>query len=278
MPYWLEKINPNLLDENKYKKYGRWNKSKRERFYDLASKTYLQYGDYEKCIEISAQALESRENFVDDADVWYRWRIAKSLFNLNQLTESLEYAIEVTKSKPEWYVYNMIAKIYQRLNKPLLSLEYLCPAILSNVPDKIKLNTYYTAYQTLKNLHKDQALKHAQYFSLLKFDYRSSVPNDIRKLNIDVSQLNKKQLQKEIKEVWLQYQYRGQKPQQGKIIKFFDDKKFGFIRNVTGEEIFFHQSEFFGDSLVVGQNVSFFTKNTYDKVKKQNSLKAVYIK
>ena len=116
MPYWLEKIDPKLLDVNKYKRYGRWNKSKRERFYDLASKTYLQCGDYEKCIEISTQALESMENFVDDADVWYRWRIAKSLFNLNQFNESLEYAIEVTKSKPEWYVYNMIAKIYQRLN------------------------------------------------------------------------------------------------------------------------------------------------------------------
>ena len=39
---WLEKLNPDLLDEKIYRKYGRFNKSHMELYYDWASKAYYQ--------------------------------------------------------------------------------------------------------------------------------------------------------------------------------------------------------------------------------------------
>ena len=75
---WLDKINPELLDEKRFETDERVYRSKKEKYYDYATKAYFEVEDYEKCIETSKEALEVLENFTNSSDVWYNWRIAKS--------------------------------------------------------------------------------------------------------------------------------------------------------------------------------------------------------
>ena len=48
---WLEKINPELLDENRFESNDRVYRSRKEKYYDYATKAYFECEDFEKCIE-----------------------------------------------------------------------------------------------------------------------------------------------------------------------------------------------------------------------------------
>ena len=239
---WLDKINPELLDEKPFRRYGRINKSKREKFYDYASRAYYKTQDYDACIEVSTHALESLNSFRDDGDIWLKRNIGMSLKESGRLTESLPYLLEVIKVKHDWYIYRDIAEVYCMLKRPL------------------------------------QALKHAQYFYLLKKEKGYWIPEDIENLGIDETRLDKLQLKGEITEIWQEYKFRDIEPSHGTVVKFIEEKNYGFIRPEKGKTLFFHASEFKGDTIYVGQKVKFYTQKAFDRSKKRESLNAVYIR
>ena len=275
---WLEKLNPELLDENEYRSHDRIQKPRKEKYYDWASKAYLEVMEFEKCIEVSKTALETLDKFHDEGDTWFKWRIAKSLKQLNQLRKSLSYYLEVIEVKDDWYMYRDIAEIYYELNKPYEALDYLCPAILSRGSINIKANLYYLCYKVFKLFNEEMAIKHAQLYYLLRLEKGYYVPYEIEKLNFDETQLNKRELQREITGLWIQYKYKDQKRHYGTVIKFFQDKNFGFIKTHNDENIFFHKNEFKDDTVYVGQLVSFFTEESFDKSKNRKSQKAVIVR
>ncbi len=275
---WIEKLDPELLDEKPYRNYGQLQKSKKEKYYDWATQAYLKSMEYERCIETSKKALNAFNTFINDGDAWYRWRIAKSLIELNRLNEALTYYLEVIKVKNDWYMYRDIAEIYYRLNKPFDALKYLCPAVLSAIPASSKANVYHLCYKVFKSFNPEMALKHAELFYLLKMEKGHSIPYEIEQLNIDENNLNKKELEREIIRLWTQYKYKDRRQQHGTVVKYIPEKNFGFIKNDDDEEIFFHKNEFDGTDIYIGQVVSFYTEKSFDKVKNKESVKAVNVR
>ena len=268
----IRKLDPDLLDEKLYRKHGRFNKSHRELYYDWASRAYYQNMEYEKCIEVSRTALNSLKRFVDEGDTWLRWRIAKSLTELGRLKEALEYYEKVIEVKHNWYIYRDIAEIYLRLKKPWIALDYLCPAVLCDEPNSVKAGIYYTCYKALKS-NPEMALKHAQLYYLLRRQSDYPVAREIEMLDIDESRLNKRELEKEIRDLWIQYKYKNRKIRHGTIISFKKDESCGFIKTENGDEIFFHEKEFEGTDIFIGQVVSFYTEE-----KNMKSIKAVNVR
>ena len=275
---WLEKLNPDLLDEKPYRKYERWNRSHRELYYDWASRAYYRNMDFEKCIEMSQKALEEVSRFHDDGEAWFKWRITKSLMELGRIREALDWCLEVVKVKHEWYIYRDIARIYLMLKKPWLSLDYLCPAVLSDVSQKTKMNVYYLCFRVLKSSNMPMAIKHAEFYLILRRKYGYSIPYEIEMLDIDESALNEKELESEIRDLWIRYKFKNHKIRHGTVAKFFNDRNFGFINDESGESIFFHRDEFKGDEVFVGQMVSFYSEDSFDKSKNKKSVKAVYVR
>ena len=275
---WIEKLDPELLDERPYRNYGQLQKSKKEKYYDWATKAYLKSMEYERCIETSKKALNTFKTFLNDGDVWYKWRIAKSLIELNRLHDALEYYLEVIKVKNDWYMYRDVAEIYYNLNKPMDALKYLCPAVLTHIPASSKASVYYLCYKVFRSFNPEMALKHAQLFYILKMEKNHSIPYEIEQLDIDTNGLNKRELEDEITRLWTQYKYKDQKRQNGTVTKFIQDKNFGFIRNDDGDEIFFHRNDFSGRDIYIGQMVSFYTERSFDKAKNKESIKAVNVR
>ena len=278
IPYWLDKLNPVLLDENHSEYAGRPKQSNREFYYETYSKACLNCREYEKCIEISQKALESVTTFTNYGDTWHKWRIAKSLNELNRPYDALKYLKEVIKVKKEWYIYKLMAEILYRLNKSNEALDYLCPAVLSNKPSNIKVNLYYLAYQILTGMKSEHALLHAQLYYLLKLESGAKINHDIERLNFDETQLNKKQLERQIRDLWTRYKFKDQKLKHGTVINFRDDRNFGFIRTEDDMEIFFHKSQFKGDTVYIGQMVSFYTEESFDKSKNRKSINAINVR
>ena len=108
--------------------------------------------------------------------------------------------------------------------------------------------------------------------------YGYSIPYEIEMLDIDESNLNEKELESEIRDLWIRYKFKNHKIRHGTVAKFFNDRNFGFINDESGESIFFHRDEFKGDEVFVGQMVSFYREDSFDKSKNKKSVKAVYVR
>ena len=275
---WLERLNPELLDERPHSSYGRVQKTRKESYYHYYSKAYFDSMDFERCIDISETALDVLIRFNDESDVWFKRRIAKSLMELNKFKEALPYFMEVIKHKNNWHIYRDIAKCLYIIGMKYDALEYLCPAVLSREPFEDKIELFNLCYDIFKSFNPEMALKHAQLYFILRKGKGYSIPYEIEMLGIDETQLDKRQLEKEIRNLWVQYKYRHQKRCNGLVIKFLEDKNFGFIKTDDGGEIFFHRNDFNGSTIFVGQGVSFNTEESFDRSKMRKSIKAVVVR
>ena len=278
MVYWLDKINPDLLDQRRNKTDDWVYRSRKELYYDYASKAYLACADYEECIRVSKSALENLNRFTNFGDKWHRWRIAKSLRCLGQNREALKYLEEVIKVKTEWFIYKEIADNHFALNETEKAMENISNAILTNDPIH-KVNLYGLVYKLLKECEPEIARKHAELYYLLKLDYQSSnIDEEIENLNMDVEELDMMDLANQIRDYWTDYKFRNTELKFGTVTRYFEEKNYGFIRSEDEKSIFFHKGEFKGDSIYVGQLVSFYEEDSFDKSKNEESIKAVNIK
>lgn len=280
MIYWLDKLNPDLLDEKQGHDQDIVFASNREKYFNFASKAYLECGDYEDCIEVSKKALESLTDFTNNSNVWYNWRIAKSLKVLNRNEEALDYLKEVSKVKRDWFVQKEIAENYYILNDVENAKDYITNAVLTNDPDLIKVNLYYLIYKILKDDDPELALLHARYFVAIKLESDALIPDEIDELLIDENDLDIKSLKRQIKDYWTDYKFSGQELQYGTITKVFEHGKSGFITSVDDESLYFKAFDFKDnrDFMKVGQYVSFYTQKGFDKSKNRETINAVNIK
>ncbi|WP_295113393.1 tetratricopeptide repeat protein [uncultured Methanobrevibacter sp.] len=127
MSEWLDLLEAKRLDENDSK----YSKSRKELYYEYASKSSLECAEWEACIEISADALKTIKTFAKDGDVWHKWRIAKAYREMKDYEKALEFLREVAKSKNEWFIFREFAENYCLLGDLRNALKYVRPAILA---------------------------------------------------------------------------------------------------------------------------------------------------
>ena len=278
MSYWFDKLNPKLLDLKRNKKNGRFERSRREKYYDYASKSHLECADWELCIDVSREALSTLKVFTNYGDTWHRWRIAKSLRQLNQCEKALEYLEEIIVVKNDWFIFREVAENYHALNDDENAIKYISEAILADGSINAKVNLFHLAYESLEDTNQDMAYRHVELFYLIKRETNAQIPEEVKDLEIDEDSLDKKELIQEIRDFWLEAKYENQELHHGTITKFVNDRNFGFITDSNYESIFFHKNEFKGDKIYVGEEVSFYTEKNFDKSKNKESIKAVCIR
>lgn len=149
LPHWLDKINPDLLDEIRFTKEDKTYPSNRENYYIYASVTYFKLADYEKCIEVSREALRTLRKFTNNSAEFFQWRLAKSLRQIGEYAESLKF-LNILQLD-EWYVYHEIAENYYFLDDPESSLKYAVKAALKDGPMDMKYNLYNLLYNLLED-------------------------------------------------------------------------------------------------------------------------------
>ena len=124
----------------------------------------------------------------------------------------------------------------------------------------------------------DWSLIHGQLYYIIMKEKGYDVPHDIEILDLDDEELDKRNIVNQVNSLWTQYRFKDQKIQHGTVSKFFTDKNYGFISTEKDASIFFHKDEFEGDTVHIGQLVSFYTESSFDKVKNEKSVKAVYVR
>ena len=256
---WLDMIDPELLDETRVSYDNLTFRSRREKYFDYASKTYLRTQNFEKCIEISEIALNSLETFTNYSDTWHRWRIAKSLKGLGEYEKALKYLDEVSLVKQNWFIYKEIAENHYLLNDDEKALENVSKAVLTNDSIKVKVNLYKLISEILNDTNHEMADRHMELYCIIK----EGKEND--------------QLVSEINQFWINFKFKDKELCHGTITRYFEDKNYGFITTADNKSIFFHRDEFNGKTIRTNKYVSFYTENSFDKSKNKKSIKAVYI-
>ena len=205
--YWLDKLNPELLNDKKSPPEDRVYPSKKEEYYNLKSKALLEVGEYEECIEASRKALDTFTEFSLNGDVWHKFRIAKSLRELGEHEEALAYLEEVIKVQDNWYVYREFAENYCNLDDHEKALKYASQAVIAEGPVNSKVNLYYLIYKLLKDSNPEFAVKHAELFLAIKLESEADIPEEIDALEIDEDGLDKAELEREIKNKWIELEF-----------------------------------------------------------------------
>ena len=207
MLYWLDKLDPELLNDEKGSSGDMMYPSKKEEYYNFKSKALLECGEFEECIEVSKEALDTFADFALNGDIWHKFRIAKSLKELDKSSEALTYLEEVVKVQDDWFVYKEFAENYCNLNDYGNALRYAAQGVIADGFVKSKVNLYYLIYKLLKDSNPDFAIKYAELFLAIKLENETEIPEDIEDLNIDEENLDINDLEQEIRNHWIEFEF-----------------------------------------------------------------------
>lgn len=205
--YWLDKLNPEFLSSKKGESADITYPSNREEYYSLKSKALLELGEYEECIEVSKKALEMFDDFAINGDTWHRFRIAKSLRQLDEPHQALEYLEDVVRVNDSWYVLKEFAEDYCMLEDYDNALKHAGEAIAASGPVRMKVNVFYLVFKILKGTDKDLAAKHAKMVLAIKLENGTDVPEDVEELNLDEDGLDIETLEHEIRNYWIEREF-----------------------------------------------------------------------
>lgn len=263
---WLDMLNPKLLNSNpkSMNRNGRISKfySDKEKWYSLKTKHLLDMGEYEETIKFADEALNELNEFVNNSDIWFKWRIAIANKELDNFDVALKYLEDIINSKNDWFILKELAEIYSLNGDYDLALKYAIDAALAKGDIKYKINLYRLLDEIFiaKNMDEDS----------------DKVVKLIEAIEDDE---NFVEIEKELKERWVEIKFNNQQRSYGTISNILSHGKAGFIKADDGESYYFNIYEIQGDKSKVkeGDYVSFFLEESFDKKKNKKTLNAVNI-
>lgn len=263
---WLDMLNPKLLNSNprSMNRDGRISKfySDKEKWYSLKTKHLLDMGEYEETIKFADEALNELDEFVNNSDIWFKWRIAIANKDLDNYDEALKYLEEIINSKNDWFILKELAEIYSLNGDYDSALKYAMDAALAKGDIKYKINLYRLLDEIF--IAKDMDEDSDKIVKLIE-----AIEDDENFVEIE----------KELKERWVEIKFNNQQRSYGTISNILSHGKAGFIKADDGESYYFNIYEIQGDKSKVkeGDYVSFFLEESFDKKKNKKTLNAVNI-
>jgi tetratricopeptide (TPR) repeat protein len=289
--YWTEKLNPDFLETTPFKFTDAKGKEReiaplKEQWFSLRSKALYESKMFEECISLSETALRSLEKFHYDNDIWFKRNIALSKAGLGNYEIAINELKELLKKKKEWFIQKEISEIYLQQNKVDEALIFAVDAALNFGDADKKLNLYKLLYKILITQGKtDEAKAHIELIYQIRnsrqWNIDSELMNLIQHYKIDTSNLpDERELLRKLQFIWERLKFGNQELLKGIIRTIISDGKAGFIETDSKKSYFFSAKAFKGkrELMQVGQRVSFFLEDSFDKKKNQPTKIAVNIK
>ena len=285
---WADNLNPDFLS-TKTSKFttndGRevTTASNKEKYYNWTSKSYQEVEDYDMCLEVSKKALEELTSFTNNSDVWFKWRIARSLREIGEYGEAIEYLKDIYKTKKDWFVRWELAENYFFEGDHEKSLEYAVSAALSHGDSDKKIKLYSLLEDLLEDDEPEIALKHSYLIYSIRLHNEWGIDEEleekIESAGLDTQNTEYWKIEKELKGYWKDLKFKHQQPNYGIISRIFPHGKTGFVKRDDGESFFFNGFEFKGDPNKYRENVKvrFYLEEGYDRKKDEVKMNAVNI-
>ena len=285
---WLKKLNPNLLSKEPYisEKDGvkRELASKHEKWYASKSKYEFDLGLYVESIETCNLALNNINKFHTDNDVWFKFKISKSLKELGNINEAKDKLEELGKIHKHFAIKSELGDALIKLGEKEDAKKAYYEGLVS------KIGTLGNKVKLIENLAdvllEDRNLENAKLNYLLVKKIRDEnnwniSPNLTNKIN-SLKDVNLKIEENEILDScinnWHKNYYNNLEKAKGKIIFILKNNKGGFIE-FEKESIYFNTSELkeIKTKEAINKSVKFFITDGYNKKKKQIQKEAINI-
>lgn len=252
---------------------------------NLRSKALLDIGQYDKCINLSTEALLNLSEFAYDNDVWFKWRIAKSFNQLGEYDQSVDYLNDIKQFKNDWFIDNLMAENYFFKNDLDNALKYASSAALAKGDTDKKVNLYSLIEDILNKKNKqNEADIHAYLVYTIRKRHNWNIDENleykIEKAGFDLDNKDYFTIEKHLHHLWEEYLYKNQELKKGVIVSVLPNKKAGFIRcDEYPDNLYFSMNEFKHNITLAktGQNVTFYEADGFDKKKNKQVKNAVNI-
>ncbi len=285
---WADKLNPDYLSSKTSSfttQDGRvvTTASNKEKYYNWLSKSYQEVEDYDECLNISKKALSELDRFTNNSDIWFKWRIARSLRELGEYGEAIEYLRDIYRYKQDWFIQWEIAENYFFEGEHDKSLEYAISAALNHGDSDKKIKLYSLLEDLLEDEYPKIAMKHAYLIYSIRLHNEwpidENLEDKITNAGLDSANTEYWKIEKELKVFWNEMKFKNHQPNYGVINRIFPHGKSGFIKSDDGQSYFFNRFQFKGnrDKYREGVKVSFYLEEGYDKSKDEYKLNAVNI-
>lgn len=289
---WTNRLDPRQLsleckpyvDENgKTQEYA----SDRENWYAWRTKALEKQKHYEECIELCEAALVELPSFHYGNDVWFTWRIAKSLMGLGHKAEASEKFQAVLKSKKEWFVQQELAQLLFEEGEIDAALDYAIEAALNHGELKNKYKLFLLMGKIFEKLgDSENAKKHIELAAAAWSELPGNkLPSDLNtmmtRFGISISDGNASQeLLNALRPYWRQRKLSSLPKHTGTIKTILPHGKAGFVTSDSGKDYYFQLSSFEGSRKRVqsGLRVEFYVQRSFDHKKQQDSEEAVHLR
>ena len=285
---WADRLNPDYLSSKTSTfttNEGREVRmaSNKERYYNWLSKSLQETEDFDECLNISRKALDELDSFTNNADIWFKWRAAKSCRELGEYDEAIEYLKDIYKYKQDWFIQWEIAENYFFKGDYDESLDYAVSAALNHGDSDKKIKLYSLLEMLLEDEYPDEAIQHAYLIYSIRLHNEWGIDErlegKIADAGLDSENTEYWKIERNLKKFWNDLKYSNEEIQYGIISKILPHGKAGFIQCEDGNSYYFRKSEFKGnyDDFHEMTSVSFYITEGFDRSKNQVKKNAVNI-
>ena len=278
----LEKIEDGKLQYNKTK-----SKIKRHLLEDNNVNTCVYYTLILSKLKILLELQEYDEildicsifkNIIDDRHI-ERYK-AKALEGLEKFEEAIDILEKINiRFGKQYYIYTDIGDIYKKIDNIEKALEFYYKAMDLCNEDKFLLTNLLKVGNLLLEKDVELAKKHIYFEILIREKEGWKIHNNELELldklgGIDSTQDYEK-LRKELKKLWRDKVNLGKINYEGSVVKVFDNGN-GFINFDGDKRIFFKRNKRI--NFTVGDIVTFYIEDSYDRKKEEYSQAATQIR
>ncbi len=259
--------------------------SPREKWFMSRSSALYELGEYQACIDICEQALESFGKLHYGNQNWFKMRIANSKGHLGQIDQAISELQNLLHFKSEWFIHRDLALWLRELGRVDEAYTQSVHAALSHRKSD-ELENKWELFLLMGQLLQQQGdEKLAQIHTLLAYKLRLEqqwkLPQDLmetaQRLSIDLQDpRSADELYRELRKEW-----QNQSPRMhGKVKMVNLEKEFGFIIGEDGQDYHFKFRDFRSSKQRIdkGLAVTFVTQPSYDRARARETTIAVDIR
>lgn len=297
----LEKQNPDYLTANSFLEYldyadldtkeasfmdkdgkERVFASKKEKWFIHRSKCLEELERYHDLIEHVNLAFKELKNFNYNNDVWLRKRLSLAYQKTKKYSDAINSIDLAIEKKKEWFLISQKASILLDIGEVEEANDLYLKSIIMNGPDemKVKVFSYFQKITQNNNIELSNRLK--EYINFLRYESDWPIDTKEKEVIINNPQIYNKEFMRKLKDLInknLTSLYKIKRIRHlGKVYRFDEVKKFGFIIDEKKNEIYFsvrNKENRNFKSFKIGDTVNFEITESFDKVKNRKSYEAI---
>jgi len=240
---WLRKTTPITLSyecrqgkspDGKVIEYA----SELEKWYAQLCKALYEAGQYEECVKVAEEAIETIPKCHNDNDVWFKYRIGLSKGKLGNFEEGIRFLREVQRRKKDWFVSKEIAKMYFDQSDYQSALKCCAEGALAPGQDKLSFRWelfLFMGQVLIKQQQPEKAREHLLLAAKLRQEAEWKVDPElaslVSELGVNLADARPvKQLHKGLLPYWEGIAHEGQTRQAGQFPSGSQKERMGLSR------------------------------------------------